>query len=242
MGVIKAGGVSSKAVKFSMVDVEAYAQTVIARAKEQAARLIDVAEQEAGGIRDKRYREGFEAGKADGYAVGLEQGRPVGRAEALAGNSEQLEALVTALADSANKLEVSRRKLETETVYDVIRLSVAIARRVTKKLGDTDPEVAKANVAEALQMVVGASSVRVALHPTQLRILDHEIPEIRKRFPRIQQVELVADPSLSPGGCRLLAGSGIVDADLETQLNRIVADLVPEGQMAPTGPMLMEGE
>jgi flagellar assembly protein FliH len=233
MGLIKANTISSRAVAFSLRDVEAHAQGIIAKAQADAARLLEVAQIEGDTIRGERFERGYDEGVEAGRAKGLEEGWKAGHDEALAAHSDKLEALIGALAGAATQLETSRRKLEQETVYDVVRLAVAIARRVTKRLGDIAPEVVTANVAEALRMVVNASAVKVALNPSQLEVLEQELPKIRAMFPKLEQVELVGDPSLSPGGCRLLVGSGIVDADLDTQLDRVVADLLPPDVGAP---------
>lgn len=234
MGLIKANQAPARSQAFSMRDVEVHAATVLAQARKQADQLIAAAQAEADQIRADRFKVGYEQGLAAGRDQGMAQGQQSGHDEALAANSAKLQDLVSALATSAAQLEASRRKLEAETVFDVVRLAVAIARRVTKRLGDIEPEVVRANVAEALRMVVNASAVKVALHPSQLEVLEQELPSIRTMFPRIQQVELVADASLSPGGCRLIAGSGIVDADLDTQLDRVIADLLPPGTQAPS--------
>ncbi len=43
----------------------------------------------------------------------------------------------------------------------------------------------------------------------------------------VGHVELVDDATLSPGGARIFTLGGMVDADLDVQIDRIVADLVP---------------
>lgn len=233
MGLIKAREAPTSAAAFSMKDVEAYAASLLGKARRQAEELLAETEMEAERIRQERFETGYREGRAAGLAKGMEEGRQQGHAAALAAQAAKIEGLVTALTGAAVQLEASRRKLESETVFDVIRLAVAIARRVTKQLGSVSPEVAKANVAEALKMVVNASAVTVALHPTQLRVMEEDLPAIRAMFPRLQQVELVGDATLAPGGCRLIAGTGMVDADLDTQLDRIVADLLPPGTEHP---------
>ena len=40
-------------------------------------------------------------------------------------------------------------------------------------------------------------------------------------------VAVIDDASLSPGGCRIFTTRGRIDADLDGQLDRIVADLMP---------------
>jgi flagellar biosynthesis/type III secretory pathway protein FliH len=47
-------------------------------------------------------------------------------------------------------------------------------------------------------------------------------------WPALKHVELMDDPSLSPGGCRILTGGGVIDAELNAQVDRIAAELLPE--------------
>lgn len=234
MGLIKSLQAPTTTTAFSMRDVEAHAIAVIDRAKKQAETLIRNAERDGEQLRSQRFEIGFSEGKLAGFEAGIEDGRKQGYDAAMAAQSAKLESLVEALTGAATQLDASRRKLESETVYDVVRLAIAIGRRVTKRLGDVEPEVARANVAEALKMVINASAVKVALNPSQLSLLEQDLPALRAMFPTIQSLELVGDASLAPGGCRLIAGSGIVDADLDTQLDRVVADLLPAGSEAPT--------
>jgi len=234
MGLIKSLQAPTTTAAFSMRDVEAHAIAVMDRAKKQAETLIRNAERDGEQLRSQRFEIGFSEGKLAGFEAGIEDGRKQGYDAAMAAQSAKLESLVEALTGAATQLDASRRKLESETVYDVVRLAIAIGRRVTKRLGDVEPEVARANVAEALKMVINASAVKVALNPSQLSLLEQDLPALRAMFPTIQSLELVGDASLAPGGCRLIAGSGIVDADLDTQLDRVVADLLPAGSEAPT--------
>jgi len=234
MGLIKSLQAPTTTTAFSMRDVEAHAIAVIDRAKKQAETLIRNAERDGEQLRSQRFEIGFSEGKLAGFEAGIEDGRKQGYDAAMAAQSAKLESLVEALTGAATQLDASRRKLESETVYDVVRLAIAIGRRVTKRLGDVEPEVARANVAEALKMVINASAVKVALNPSQLSLLEQDLPALRAMFPTIQSLELVGDASLAPGGCRLIAGSGIVDADLDTQLDRVVADLLPAGSEAAT--------
>src|SRR5688500_15379096 len=81
--------------------------------------------------------------------------------------------------------------------------------------------------AEAMKLVGRAADVRVALHPTQKQVLTDALPRLQMKWPALQHVELVEDPLLAPGGCRIYSNGGEVDADLDAQLDRVVADLLP---------------
>jgi len=43
----------------------------------------------------------------------------------------------------------------------------------------------------------------------------------------MSHVELLEDAALSPGGCRIFTAGGCVDGDLDVQLDRVIAQLLP---------------
>jgi flagellar assembly protein FliH len=117
--------------------------------------------------------------------------------------------------------------LETEASTDVLRLSVAIARKVTRQLALDGPNVVTANVREAMKLAVHASDVRIAVHPSQRQTLEAVLPELQSQWPALEHVALIDDGSLTPGGCRIFTAGGQIDADLENQIDRIAAELIP---------------
>jgi flagellar assembly protein FliH len=131
------------------------------------------------------------------------------------------------MTQAVSELDAARLALEAESKTAVIRLAIAIAERVTKRLGVLDHEVAVANVDEALRLVVHTADVRIAVHPTQRATLADVLPRIQAKWPALKHVELVEDAAITPGGCRIYSGGGEVDADLELQLARIAEELVP---------------
>ncbi len=228
MGLIKSANVPSSAQPFSMVDIEKQARAILLRARRQADEMLIAAQKEAEGMHAQTFREAHSAGKETGYAEGMSQGRQEGNDAALAEQREQLSELVSALGSVAREVDAHRQQIESEALRDVIALAVAIAERVTKRMGILDPSVVTANVEAALRMVVAASDLRIALHPDQKQALKDALPRLSQQWPALQHVQLVEDASLSRGGCRLMSGQGLIDADLDEQLRRIAVELLPE--------------
>jgi hypothetical protein len=141
-------------------------------------------------------------------------------------------------ADEGDDIAVVSFKTKMHTVNDHVlnglQEAVAIAERVTKRQGELDPAVAVANTAAALRLVVGAADVRIAIHPSNYSTIEEALPKLRMTLPTLQHVELQPDPNIIPGGCRIFTAGGEIDADLDIQLQRITAALVPpkagEGQ------------
>ena len=55
-----------------------------------------------------------------------------------------------------------------------------------------------------------------------------ELPKLQLHWPNLKHVELVEDASVSPGGCRVMTRHGEVNAQIDTQLDRVIAELMPE--------------
>ena len=81
---------------------------------------------------------------------------------------------------------------------------------------------------EALKLVSHSSDVRIAIHPKNKTTLKEVLPRLKIHWPALDHVELVDDSMLAPGGCRIYTAQGEVDGDLDGQINRIVADLMPD--------------
>lgn len=237
MAVIKAGQPVATAV-FSLRDVEREAAEILSQAREQAAAIVDAARRQGQEIRQRCHAEGLAAGKAEGLAAGREDGAKAGREQALEEQRAQLSHLIHALTTAAAAVEADRRRIAAQATADVVRLAVAIARRVTRRLGEVDAAVTEANVNEALKLVMHASDVRIAVHPRQIELLREILPKLKLAWPTLEHVSLMEDSTLAPGGCRVVTSSGQIDGDLDRQIDNVVADLLPADMERPAQPAL----
>jgi flagellar assembly protein FliH len=228
MPVIKAENSPPQLSSFSMADIEKQAKAIIIAARLRAERLIISAQQEAEDLKRLAHAHALIEGKKDGIAQGLEEGRKTGRDEALNEQRQQLASLCAALTQAAQDLEASRLSLESDAKQAVVSLAIAIAERVTKRMGLLDPKVAEANIDQALRLVVHTADVRIAVHPSQKETLTQVLPRIQAQWPNMKHVDLIADGTLAPGGCRIFSGGGQIDGDLDLQLNRIAQELIPQ--------------
>lgn len=235
MGLIKSNVAPASLQPFSMRDVETAARSLLLRARRQAEELIAAAQGEAESMKELARAEGASAGVEQGRLEGIEQGRAAGHQRALQEHGQALTEAAAALAGAAGEIEAHRLELKTDGLREVVRLAAAIARRVTKRQGLIDEDVLLANVADAMRLVVHAADVRIALHPTQVQTLRDALPQLAVELPAFQHAQIVEDATLAPGGCRLFTRGGQVDADLDGQLDRVIAELLPEGDEGVTG-------
>jgi len=235
MAVIKADNlaVQAQAGAFSMADIEHRARAILAAANQRAHRLLVEAQEEAENLKRQAHAQALVDGKKEGLAKGLEEGRKLGKEQALTEHRQEFAQAVASLAEAAGQVEQSRTLLEVDGRQAVVGLAIAIADKVTKRLGALDPEVLLANVDAALRLVVGTTDLRIAVHPAQHATLADALPRIALAWPQFKHVDLIADGTLTPGGCRIFTAGGQIDADLQLQLDRLANELVPEPAAEP---------
>lgn len=232
MGLIKAAKVPRSASPFSMLDIENHARSLILRARQQADQLLAAAQQEAENLKKQMHQQGFVEGRAKGLAEGTEGGRKSGHDQALNENRQKLTDLIKSLTLAVQSMEQSRQELESDGLREVVLLAIAVAQRVTKRMGIIDPLVLQANLAEAMKLVMHQSDVRLVLNPGQKAELEAVLPKLKMQWPEVQHIDVCEDAGILPGGCRVMTRQGQIDADLQEQLDRVVAELLPG---APAG-------
>ena len=212
---------------FSMTDIEQEAAALLEGAKRRSVAILETARQQAVETKQKGHAEGLELGRAAGHAEGLAKGLDEGRAKAHAEHAAKLETLADSMTRVLRAFNDERAALAQRATAEVPRLAVAIAEKVCKRAGRYDPEVCAANATSALRLVMRSHDVKLHAHPEDCDNLRKLLPTIKRRWPALTHVELIEDPDLDRGGCRVLTEGGLVDAALQTQLDRVAVDLVP---------------
>ena len=218
MGLLKAA-IATTTVRVSLRDIEGEARATVAQAEHEAARIVAEARERAGEIGAAAMNEGFTHGFA--------QGRDEARREATDQYAEEIRLAVEAFLRAAATIESSRAELETAAVADVVRLALAVAARITRRQGIVDPGVLAANLREAVKLTVRRENLAVTIHPSQRKTLNEALAQLKLEWPALGAVKIEEDCGVAPGGCRVTCGQGMIDADLDAQLDRLAAKLIP---------------
>ena len=78
---------------------------------------------------------------------------------------------------------------------------------------------------EALELAMGGGHIRIHLNPEDHQRFSSTIPSIADRIKDLAPADIVADPQISAGGCRVITEFGTVDQQIESQLARIEEEL-----------------
>jgi flagellar assembly protein FliH len=154
---------------------------------------------------EQKTREAYAAGQRNGEAAAS------GRATA------EMQAAIERLARSIEEMATLRPRLRAEAEADLVRLSLAIARRVLRRELAIDPEALHGLVLGALEKLQGQEISRVRVHPAHAKM----VADCLRQNSASSNVEVTADPSRELGAVVFESARGNLDASIESQLQEI---------------------
>src|SRR5262245_24866448 len=215
-GIIKTSGrtesAASGALKaFHFDDV---GQSYLGRVRAEAANIVAEARQQAAKIKDQAIEDGRQAAIAAAH-------------ESLRARlDQQLARVLAALALAAQKIEQSRHAWQQHWERHVVNLAAAIAARLCRRELSRHPQITLDWVREALELAAGNAEIILRLHPDDHAALASHGETIAKQLTGLSPVRIIADPTISAGGCRVDTEFGSLDQQLEQQLARITSELL----------------
>jgi flagellar assembly protein FliH len=150
---------------------------------------------------------------AEARSAGLREGETAGRR---AGASE-VQPWIERLTRTIEELAQLRPRLRREAETDVLRLALAIARRVLRREMAIDPEALHGLVLVALEKIAGQEASRVRVHPADAA----QVTEGLRKTASGASIQVVPDPAREPGTLIFETERGNLDASIESQLQEI---------------------
>ncbi|MEZ5399057.1 MAG: FliH/SctL family protein [Bryobacteraceae bacterium] len=172
-----------------------------------------------------RAEERERAARDQGYQAGLRDGERSGREAAKADFSAEAARILGQVTQGVGELAAFRLRVRQQMEADLVRLSIAIARRIVHRELHVDPEALLGIVKAAIDKIESRDLLRL-----RVSAADHTLIEQGLRGAlATSRADLVSDASLPRGSLVLESTRGELDASVETQLGEIdrgLADLV----------------
>jgi flagellar assembly protein FliH len=162
----------------------------------KAEEILGEARQKAQELERQAYEEGFRQGQKDGQEVGQ---------RGLAEVTRRLQNLAEALVKERENLFRQREKV-------LVDLAVAVGEKLAFRELTLHPEAIRQIIEAGFRHLTTYEGLKVVVSPSDFEILRNE--DLGSWPPG---VELEADGTLTPGGCRLVNTLGEVDGTWETR-------------------------
>jgi type III secretion protein L len=166
------------------------AKDILAKAQEQATRLLEGAQREKETV--------LAESTARGYAAGLDQWND-------------------ALAEAWKRRDDFLSRHEAE----LVKLAVAIAKKIIGHSVEVDAGTVLQTVKEALKSVRSERRVTIKVNPSDEAALHEQVGSLKMLGSEVGEFVIVGNPSIEVGGCIVESELGIIDAQIGTQLASI---------------------
>lgn len=165
-------------------------------------------------IEKTAYARGHEAGERAGLEAGLESGY------------KEAASLIKTASCLIEKLECLRQEITEKSQKDILKLSMAIARKVVHAEITVNKEVVAAILKAAVKKLDVKDSVKVRLNPKDAEYISGKKHELLGAMDSVREMIIAEDLSVPRGGCVVEAGLAEVDARLAQQLDEITDGLM----------------
>jgi type III secretion protein L len=109
---------------------------------------------------------------------------------------------------------------------DVMDLAFKIAEKIIGKQLEIEPETIISIVKQAMQNVRQSKQLTIRVHPDDAKLLKENEEELQETLGRQRILDVVEDKKVQRGGCIIESEIGTVEAQLQTQLERLKKILV----------------
>lgn len=126
-----------------------------------------------------------------------------------------LQSIISAFADeSLNAV--------SDFEHSLLKLSIKIAEKVINKKIEDEDDIVMSVVRNALKTIKDSTEITVLLNPNDLEVLSkyEEFKSYEKR-----KIKFVTDERVDSGGCKIHSDWGVIDAQIDTQLEEIYTHL-----------------
>jgi flagellar assembly protein FliH len=185
----------------------------LSRVRGEAAKIIAEARMEAARLKAQAADDGKQAALA---AV---------EASLRARIDQETQSVVKALGHAVQAIEQTRQAWQRHWEQHAVAVAMAIARRIVRRELAHVPEITVDLVREALALASGHQPIVVRMNPGDHKTLGPQVEQVVAQLRLIGQAQIVSDPAIASGGCKVETDYGAIDGQVATQLARIAEEL-----------------
>lgn len=195
----------------------AQAQEIVSAARASADEIIRQAQQASEQIKQEAYQNAFNQGQLEGSDAGYREG--IAKAE------EEAATMRAQAAQVLEQTEKLRRQTLSAMEQEIVDLALEIAEKLLSAQLTLEPQMVMQVAVESLRLVADRLNVVLYINPLELELVENRKDKLRNVLPARAQLQVIADSSVQPGGCRVETEQGRVDATMETRRTELIKAL-----------------
>jgi|CZCB01.1.fsa_nt_gi flagellar assembly protein FliH len=173
-----------------------------------------------------------EAGYREGYSKGYEEGYAKGELEAKTHYQREWDTRLEQLATVLDEILRFRSILVDRYKSDIVQLVIEMAQMVTCAQIDKDDTTVLRVIEACLRKASSPTTLTIRVNLSDLPVVVDAKRDLEAKYPTLESIEVVDDPSVERGGCLIETDSGFLDGRIGQQFQRVAEafnDSVQEG-------------
>ncbi|MDN5346746.1 MAG: flagellar assembly protein FliH [Clostridia bacterium] len=184
-------------------------EQIIAAAREEAEAIRAAAQAESEARRQEGYQAGWQAGYHEARAAAEEEANKI-RSEA--------EALRREAEEFLREARHARQEIIKSAEKEALELALKIAEKILGRQVELNPQVTLDLARQAVREVAEGEVYIIYASPGDAELLRQRRAELEQELKPAAALQIVADPAIKPGGCRIETENGFIDTTFERQL------------------------
>lgn len=211
---------------FNLSDIAAEARAMIEAARREREQILAGGRSQAQQVQEQARREGYAQGQQEGLAQGRKEGFEQAYEEARQEFQRQSESLLKQLAAVLEQFDQAKQGLLWQAEQDTVALAICIAEKVIKEACRLHREIAGETVRQALTLISRQTEAVVRVNARDEEYLAKIAGPREQVLGHYGTIRFEADETVEPGGCVICTENGLVDGQLDTQIQRIADELL----------------
>nr|CRI42949.1 Type III secretion apparatus protein, HrpE/YscL family [Chlamydia pneumoniae] len=118
-------------------------------------------------------------------------------------------------------LEEETKNLRIRVREALVPLAIASVRKIIGKELELHPETIVSIISQALKELTQNKHIIISVNPKDLPLVEKSRPELKNIVEYADSLILTAKPDVTPGGCIIETEAGIINAQLDVQLDAL---------------------
>ena len=190
------------------------AADLLENARKQSQSMLDEAQAKVDEVVETARKEGFTAGKEEGYEDG----------------KAEVERLIQHLRTIISKAIEKRNQIIDQSETQIIDLVLLISQKIIKVISENQKNVVINNVIQALRKLKSRGDVVIRVNLEDVKLTSDHVKDFMRMVENVRSITVMEDSSVDRGGCIIETDFGRIDARISSQFKEIeekILELVP---------------
>ena len=211
---------------FNYNDIAVEAKAIIDAAKTKASKIVSQSVIDAGAACEAGKKKGFDEGFLEGKTLGAKEGHEAALQEKRVLFQKNSDDLVKMFRVIIADFGLIKETIQFEAEQNTLLFAVEIGRKIVKSLAIENDEVLKENVINALELVASKTDIQILLNPEDIKKIELLVNDPQSVLAKVKGLQFIGDKNIDCGGCKIDNEFGSVDAQIDTQVDRIAKQIV----------------